>query len=60
MDYIRIAYDEPKDNELTPADREARARLQAAISSAIDTFHEESRDGLIEIELWPDHSVVAV
>lgn len=59
MDYVRITFDGPTDNELTPAAREARARLQADINSAISIFLNSSRDSLIQIEVWPDDSAVA-
>jgi hypothetical protein len=50
--FVRITYITPE-NELTTKQKVARERFENTINQAMENFHEETSDGLIQIELYP-------
>jgi len=51
-DWVRITYTTPE-NELTAKQKAVRERFENSINQAMGDFHEETSDGLIQIELYP-------
>jgi len=50
--FVRITYTTPE-HELTAQQMDARARFENSINQAMDNFHGETSDGLLEIKLYP-------